>query len=214
MAKQYGGVFANWYGRVGNVVGRIRQGRTIMSIYQPNVSNPKTPAQLAQREKFSLLAAFFKTLSGFLTYSFHDLDGYKVGNPYSAAIGYNMKRDECFSGSYPNTELDYVDVQVSNGTIDLPYTPSASAEGTTVSLTWADNSGLGNAKSDDKLMVVAFNSIKNQSFYNIELADRNERNTTFNLPSSWTGDTVNIWIAMRREPYSCSASQHIAQLAL
>ena len=54
MGKQYGGMFANWYGKIGNVVGRIRQGRTIVAIYQPNVSNPRTDAQIAQRERFSL----------------------------------------------------------------------------------------------------------------------------------------------------------------
>ena len=214
MAKQYGGVFANWYGRIGNVVGRIRQGRTIMSIYQPNVANPKTSAQLAQREKFTLLAECFKTMSEFLKVTFHNLDGYDTGNYYSAAIGYNMKLNQCFTGSYPNTQIDFTHLQISNGSVALPYSPSASAEGTTLAITWADNSGMGNAETTDKVMICVYNATKNQSVSNTAFAERNDRNGTMTLPSTWTGDTVNVFLAMSRSINDCSPSVHLATLAV
>lgn len=214
MAKQYGGVFANWYGRVGNVVGRIRQGRTIMSIYQPNVANPKTPAQLAQREKFSLLAEFLSAVSGFLSVGFHNLDGYETGNYYSAAIGYNMKRDSVFVGQYPNTTLDNTKIMISNGNVDLPYQPSATADGTTLALTWADNSGMGNALASDKVMICAYDKDKKQSVFSVDLADRNERNGQLALPSAWSGDTIDVYLAMYRDRGVCSDSAHIAVLSL
>lgn len=214
MAKQYGGIFANWYGRVGNVVGRIRQGRTIMSIYQPNVANPRTPAQLAQREKFSLLADFLSAVSGFLSVGFHNLDGYETGNYYSSAIGYNMKRDNVFVGQYPSTELDLTKVMISNGKVDLPYTPQCTADGTTLNLTWADNSGMGDAVASDKVMVCAYNDDKKQSVFSLDVADRSERHGELALPTAWTGDTVNVYMAMYRDRGVCSDSYHLAVLSL
>lgn len=214
MGKQYGGVFSNWYGRVGNVVGRIRQGRTVMSIYQPNVANPKTPAQLAQREKFTLLAKFLSCVSGFLSVGFHNLDGYETGNYYSAAIGYNMKRANVFTGQYPNTVLDNTNVMLSNGNVDLPYSPSVTADGETLAVTWADNSGLGDALASDQVMICAYNKDKEQAVWNLELADRNERNGQMTLPSAWSGDTVDVYMAMYRERGVCSNSVHLAVLSL
>lgn len=44
-------------GRMGNLVGRKGlDGKTYAAIYQPNVSNPKTPAQMEQRAKVALAA--------------------------------------------------------------------------------------------------------------------------------------------------------------
>ena len=214
MGKQYGGMFANWYGKIGNVVGRIRQGRTIVAIYQPNVSNPRTDAQIAQRERFTLLAKPLAAMSGFLKYGFHNLDGYKTGNYYSAAIGYNMRIENIFTEVGNVTELALSKLSVSNGNVDNPYSPSCSADGTTLSLTWADNSGMGDALATDKLMVLVYNPTKNMCVYNTALAERAERNATLSLPSAWTADNVNVWIAMRRDEYIVSNSVHLATLPL
>lgn len=214
MGKQYGGMFANWYGKVGNVVGRIRQGRTIVSIYQPNVSNPRTDAQIAQRARFTALAKPLAAMSGFLKVGFHNLDGYKTGNYYSAAIGYNMRIPNIFTEQGDNVEVDLTKLAVSNGNIDLPYSPSATADGTILSITWADNSGMGDALATDNVMVLAYNDMKNMCVYNTALAERAERNATLSLPSAWTGDNVNVWIAMRRGDLIVGNSQHLATLPL
>lgn len=214
MGKQYGGMFANWYGKVGNVVGRIRQGRTIVSIYQPNVSNPRTDAQIAQRARFTALAKPLAAMSGFLKVGFHNLDGYKTGNYYSAAIGYNMRIPNIFDEQGSEVEVDLSKLAVSNGNIDLPYSPSATADGTTLSMTWADNSGMGNALATDNVMVLAYNAIKNVSMFNTAIAERAERNATMQLPSAWTGDNVNVWIAMRRGDLIVGNSTHLATLPL
>lgn len=215
MGKVFGGVYANWTGKVGNVVARKRQGRTILSIYQPDVHNPRTAAQVSQRNKFGLLTSMLSTITGFIREGFHMLDGYKTGNAFSSCVGYNLKNPDVFSTTQQGElELVMTEIELSEGSLDLPYSPSASAEGTTLSVTWADNSGLGNANTDDDVMVCAYNATKNQGVYNLSLAERNERNATFTLPSSWTGDTVNVWIAMKSKKGECSPSQHLASLAL
>lgn len=217
MAKVYGGFTANFYGKLGNVVGRVRQGRSILSIYQPNVHNPKTAGQQLARTKFSALTGFLKTISGFLRVSFRDLDGYKTGNSFSAAIGYNFRHDpSVFDGSTPESiELVFSNIQVSQGSIDLPYSPSATADGTEVGLTWSDNTGFGNAEATDVVMCVAYNKDKNVSVFSTNLASRNDRSATFDLPTGWTGDSVGVWMAMfRPSSRMCSASAYLGTLSL
>lgn len=217
MGKNVGGVFSNWWGKVGNVVGRIRQGRTIMSIYQPQVHNPKTQAQLEQRLKFSVVTEFLSAVSGFIKSGFGKLDGYTYGTPYSAAVGYNLKKVDggVVSGTYPNYEINLSKVVVAQGSVDLPYSPSATADGTTLSCTWADNSGMGNALGDDKVMLLAYNDAKKQSVYNIAAGERADRNASMTLPTAWTGDNVDIWMVMRRQSNGeCSMSKHLASIPL
>lgn len=212
MGKQVGGLFANWYGKVGNVVGRIRQNRTIVSIYQPNVANPRSDAQVDQRAKFSALAAVLSDVSNFLKYGFHDLDGYKTGNYYSAAIGYNMKVPDIFDGVSPNYDVDLTKLIVSQGNVDLPWSPSASAEGNNIVVTWSDNSGIGDAKADDKIMLLAYNKAKRQSVFNPEVADRSERNATLTCPTAWSGDTLEVYLAVIRKVGECSMSTHLSSV--
>lgn len=214
MGKIFAGPWANFQGKVGNVVGRISQGRTVLSVYQPIVRNPKTPNQLKARQKFSLVTSGLSPMTGFLRVGFHFLDGYKTGNSFSAAVGYNIDHG-AVAGTYPNQEFDYSKAILAEGSIDLPYSPSCTVDGTVATITWADNSGLGNAEATDKVMLCVLNADKGQAVYNIELADRNERNATFSLPTAWSGDTVNVWLAMRREStQECSKSTHLGAMPL
>lgn len=215
MGKAFGGVFANWYGKVGNVVGRVRQGRTILSIYQPKVKNPNTTAQQGVRSDFSLMTKTLSPMTAFLKEGFHDLDGYSTGNPFSAAVGFNLKLDGVIVENQGVKIIDYSKLMISQGSLDLPYSPSASNDSTTVSLTWADNSGMGNAEATDKVMVCAYCPHFGQCVLNTSLADRSERNASFTLPTPWVGNDVEIWIAMKSTTNKAwSNSTHVATLSL
>lgn len=212
MGKSYQGILGNFSGKVGNVVGRIRQGRTIYSVYQPMVANPRTDDQVAARNKFAMMVECLKSFSGFLKTSFRSLDGYKTGNPFSSAVGYNLR-----NGVVSGTPLDinYAQTVVSVGGVDKPYSPSAAADGTTLTVTWADNSGMGNAQATDKIMVLAYNTDKKDAVYNTSLADRATRNATMALPTAWSGDSVEVWLAVvRPSTGDCSMSTHLATLPL
>lgn len=214
MGKQFGGVFANWNGKVGNVVGRVRQGRTVLSIYQPNVANPQTDAQMKQRNKFSLITGFMRVISPFIKTTFHDLDGYKTGNPFSAAIGYSMKQNP-FDETGSEIELEYSKIPVSQGSCVLPYSPSVSSEGNAITYTWSDNSGLGGANADDEVLVLAYNAARKQAVWQMGQVDRAERTTTLQCPTAWSGDTVMCYFAMRNPKNGeCSASVYLNALPL
>lgn len=63
MARVKAGVFGNAYsGKVGNTVFSTLNGEQIIRSYQPNVTNPRTPLQTAQRERFSLVVSGAKQI--------------------------------------------------------------------------------------------------------------------------------------------------------
>lgn len=215
MGKAFGGVFANWYGKVGNVVGRVRQGRTVLSIYQPNVKNPDTASQQNVRSDFSLMTKTLSPMTAFLQEGFHNLDGYRTGNPFSAAVGYNLKQDGVIIVNQGVKKIDYSKLVISQGSLDLPYSPSASNDLTTLSLTWADNSGMGNAEATDKVMICVYCPEFAQCSINTSIAERSQRNATLSLPTIWTGKEVEVWIAMKSTTKQAwSNSTHVATLTL
>lgn len=52
--------WGNATGKVGNTVLSVLNGQQITRAYQPNVTNPKTPSQMAQRAAFSCPVVFYK----------------------------------------------------------------------------------------------------------------------------------------------------------
>ena len=50
------GIAGSGTGKMGNMVFATRNGEQIVRQYQPNVSNPSTPAQVAQRAKMKLMS--------------------------------------------------------------------------------------------------------------------------------------------------------------
>lgn len=193
------GVFGAWQKRVGNVVGRIVQGRNIYSIYQPQVSNPKTQAQQTNRSAFSVMAEFVSQSLAAIRVGFRNLDGYKKGSAYSSALGYNLTKAKAISGTYPNIEVNYNKVVVSEGGVELPYDASGTVADSTLTVTWADNSGQGDALATDKAALFLFNTTQKKSVFAVTDSVRSDRTAKISFPAAWTGDTAVGYLFMVRE---------------
>ena len=181
-------------GKFGNIIGcQGFDGEWIARKWRRHIYNPNTQPQRENRMKMSV---FVKTLGDFSEFVKQVMPRSGVRSAWSDFIKRNIKT--AITGTYPNYQVDYTLLQITSGKVDLPYSPNATADGTTLSLTWADNSGMGNAHTDDKVCVIVYNPAKGQTLYNVALAERNERNATLSLPTAWTGDTVNVWMSMKR----------------
>lgn len=210
MAKNYQGILGNFSGKVGNVVGRVRNDRTVIAVYQPEVGNPQTTSQMAQRQKLAKVTEFLKGAANIVRFSMKSLTKYGTG--WSAAIQYNMTY--AVTGSYPNQSVDLTLARISAGNVDLPYSPNATPDGTTLTIQWADNSGMGNALATDIICAAVYNPAKSQWIYSSQIAERNERNGTFTLPTAWTGDTVTVFMFVRRGNTEFSNSTNLGGFPL
>lgn len=198
MGKANQGIFGGWTKKVGNVVGRIVQGQNVYSIYQPNVSNPRTVEQQQNRSKFTLLSRFMSTMLPAIRLGFRNLDGYERGSAYSAALGYNSKLD-IVSGVYPNYEILVNKAIISEGSVVLPYDPSGSASEGEYTATWADNSGQGDAEASDVPIVVLYNATRGECVVGERTNKRSDRTTKVTIPTAWVGDTGHAYLFMMRE---------------
>ena len=93
-------------GKVGNVVYRVRKGQEVASAHQPNVANPRTVTQIAQRIKFSVSVKFYKSaIAKMFKFAFEDKGTHE--SDYNAFMRHNttsamiLKRMQYDSTYYP-----------------------------------------------------------------------------------------------------------------
>ncbi len=189
------GILGGFSGKVGTVVGGTWKGIHYMRSLPSSVRNPRTPGQVRQRTKFSITIEFLKPLTPFLRIGFKTYADKKTA--FNAAMSYNV--NNAVKGEHANLELDFPKILVSRGSLLPAENAAAIASGGNLNFTWNDNSGVGNASAKDLAMPLIFNSDKGESVFSTEAGERSAGSATMNIPDSWMGDTVEIYLGFISE---------------
>lgn len=196
MGKSYQGIHGNYQGKVGNVVAREKDGRTILSIYVRHPQNPRTAKQTAVRDKFRVLSQFCSCFEGWAKIMCKGL--YEYGNYYSNLIKLNPFTD-VVGGVAPGYEILLNKVRMSKGMVSLGEEMTASAEAEVISVLWNDNTDGEDALANDECCIVVYNSVKDKAVYvTTGAGTRSQRQATITCPSAWSGDSVDVWGCFRR----------------
>ena len=186
------GVLGAFSGQVGTVIGTSWKGIAIIRSIAASIVNPRTPAQLEQRAKFSLVGKFLRTLTVFLRIGFKSAAVKMSG--YNAAMSYNVKN--AISGLYPDFTLNYAQLRVSQGSLPGALNPVAvSVVPATVDFTWEDNSMDAGTMADDKVVLLVYNPAKGKTLNAIGAMTRVDGAQTLALPDAFTGDQVECYIS-------------------
>jgi len=208
------GIFGAWRNKVGNVVGRVRQGRNVYAIYQPQVDNPKSFHQLRYRRTFSAFSKLAHNLLPILRIGFASLDGYRYGSAFSSFIGYNIKYAYySYDDIVGVVEIIYDTITLSVGNVPLPLSPIASLDGSDFNVRWTDNTGESAAAADDVAYVCVYNPAKSTSIYDGKYT-RIEQFAVIQMPAAWSGDVVKAWLFMRDAKGNCSESRFLGSFNL
>lgn len=146
--------------KVGPVVGTTWKGRAVIKGYQPNVANPRTPAQQQQRSLFSYWSVQSKKLKQFIMPQYF--------TPFAGDItGFNIfQRENMKLTSDVWPDLTVTPGTMSLGSLPFPVTGTsivAESTGSTVTFTWTSTEleNLGIA-TDDWVDCVIQNSTQNE----------------------------------------------------
>lgn len=83
-------------GRIGNTVVRVRKGTRVESMYQPNVSNPRSEGQVYQRGKFQDAVGFYKrAMANFFKLAYEDKKPNETD--FNAFMRYNVSKARVYS---------------------------------------------------------------------------------------------------------------------
>lgn len=199
MGKSQQGIYGAYKGRVGNVVGTVRDGAQILRIRPASVRNPRTDAQQNTRMRFSMLGKFLSTLRPAVSTGFASEAVDRV-TAVNAALRENFNK--AFTGVYPDLALDFSKVSLSIGKLVIPTGVALESQtGAILSLTWKDNtlanSKLLNSNAEDSIIVGIYNEELEEGFVSYGAFRRSDAAGTIELPDSWAGNTLDVWAFYR-----------------
>ena len=205
-------IFGLVSGRVGNFVYSIKNGKQYVQAIPEHTSKPKTQGQLEQTAKFKTIINFLKPLTPFLRVGFYKKKS--ILSPSNAAMSYNYKN--ALAGSYPDYYIDYSKVLVSQGPLPGALNPEVrlTPEGE-IEFTWENNSIANEAMSDDKVLLVAYNSDKQEVVSIMGGNLRSDGSQVVTLPSTFAGDEVQCHIAFQNtHKLIVSDSEYIGKILI
>ena len=188
------GVLGGFSGKVGTVVGFIKKGKSFMRALAANVYNPRTEGQVNQRNKFAAVVSFVSNNLTFINQGFRFLaKGMSAAN---AAHSYNIKN--AITGTAPDFSVDYPNALVSRGKLEGVLNGTVGEASGTLTANWTDNSVYGNARPDDKVMLLVYNPARGESISLLEdPATRTDGSIATTLPGHYSGDTLHAYLAFQ-----------------
>jgi len=214
MGKSQQGIYGAYKGRVGNVVGSVRDGAQILRIRPASVRNPRTDAQQNTRMRFSMLGKFLSTLRPAVTTGFESEAVNRV-SAVNAALRENFTK--AFTGDYPDLALDFSNVSLSKGKLTIPTGVALESQtGAILSLSWKNNTlvnkDLLDANAEDTLIAGIYNEELEQGVVSYGAFRRSDAAGTVELPDSWAGNTLHVWLFYRSgaEPKKISLGYNVS----
>ncbi len=196
MGKISQGILGGLSGKVGNVIGGNWKGIDYLRIKPSSVANPRTEGQVNQRNKFSATIEYLQPNKGFVNVGYKAFAVKKTA--FNAAMSYVL--GNAITGAAPNFTVDYSLALLSRGSLSTPLNPTKDLTiASQVTFGWDDNSADGNANTTDKAMILAYNPSKKESIYLLDGAIRTVETQVLTLPASYTGDTIELFMAFVSE---------------
>ena len=185
MASYEESIFGAISGRHGTAVAsKTADGKKLIRMYRVP-SNPNTPAQVAQRDKFGFVNAELSPLREIFKVSFRNKKGINL------AVSYALKN--AVTGSDQNYSIDYSKLSFAWGSIQLPDQISASVQtGNAVKIDW-DSTLQKVDDIPDELNLVFMNSDSKFTILREGVALRDAGTVIFELPEIWTDKAVHCW---------------------
>lgn len=184
------GILGAFSGKVGPVVGASWRGKEVMRSLPKKSGKAATETQLLQRLRFSTVISFLNPLYPILSRYYGGNAGEKTR--LNQAMSYHMKEATVYND--PVYNMIYTKVQISKGDlIGIQAGTVASTVANTVTFSWTDNSGQGEAVPTDKLVVAIYEPTSKTVVYSLAVADRNIGTGAIIVPAFFSGLPVEVW---------------------
>jgi len=190
MARIINGINGGFTGTVGTVTGYVRNGGNFMRSRHRRKDNVKSEKRLLQQQKLKVCNEFTGAFSGsgFFNTSFPANGATSTG--YNRATSAIMNRAIV---KEPAVSLSYPLILISMGMLPgAMYASALANDSGNIVFSWQDNTGIGTAKENDKVLLVAYFPENKEAVYKISDAIRKDGNAM--LPMDVKKGAAETWI--------------------
>jgi len=146
--------------------------------------------QLKQQARFAIAGKFTQSMNDLLTLGFRDQAVKMTGKNYAQSI---ILRD-AITGTYPDFQIDYSKVPLSQGKLPRAKMPVVTAEANgVIKFTWTNDAGRKLSKANDQAVLIAYCPDENEAEYAFGPA-REAATGTLDV-SEFSGKKVHTWIS-------------------
>jgi len=185
-----GGILGKFSGKVGNIVGAVNGGQNIVKSMPSTYNDKNSAAQQTQRSAFSQSVALHKLLSPAVKAT------NKEKNAKHSAFNVFMKQN--VSKAITNAGITYADLKISSGSLQgVDFECISRAGVDSVEITWPDNTNDTTAFATDEMVVAMINEVTGDVINSVAPATRADGQAVINLPASWDGDNVSLYVEAR-----------------
>lgn len=197
MATLNRGILGGIKGKIGNVVGSSWKGISTLKSLPLSVANPRTAGQVAQRTKMTAVVAVGQALASTTIETFFQRIAVKMS-------GFNMFVKTNIAAFTSVGELILEEFKISYGKLVgfVGLGGVADASGNTITYTWSDNSGVGNALATDIVMLVYYNQTQDYWGASYGSVARSAGTIVVTDSRMETSDVLYVYLAFRRADYS------------
>lgn len=165
-------------------------GKNTMRSKPVEVKNPRTPEQVNQRNKFSLMIALARQLLGMLRLSFKNMATQM--SAFNAFVASNIKT--AITGTPGNYAIDYSLLVIAKGPRTKTVHFTAGNElALKVKRMWTPPIDPLDDANLDLLYVATYNEDKNEWFFGATATTRQTGLDQQDVPATWSGDTVHVY---------------------
>ena len=183
-----------FHGKLDNVVGYKRRGTHYSRMSGCVHHDRNSIKQQEVRAKFKTVTQFVAAFGGIYKEGYRHFD--ETQSPRSSF--FSQLWHEALDGSLAEGyTIDPAKVAIARGALTPCHTIAASVTPATqtVTISWSDNTGVGDAQATDQLMYCFFNLTKETNIYGNNVASRSEETYSFTYPADWAGDTCYLYVA-------------------
>lgn len=192
MAKIRDGIFGGFSGKLGNLVGMYLNGKHYLRTVPSYINNPRTKKQQANRKAFGMVSKLVARLVPFIEVTLSAVEGKQ---PRGAFVSYNMRSAVKYD-TEGEVEIDYTNLVVSAGLLKQPEGPSAErTDDGSVIVRWTDNSRDGNARPNDKALLLALHEGRIAG-YNLEGSPRKAGEAVLPIAPAYKDAPVHVYLCM------------------
>lgn len=196
MGRLNNGLFGGFSGRVGNLVGYMLNGKSIVRTIGKS-SKPLTSARKANCEEMTVVNTFLRATSDFIRSGFKLITAGTDKNFYNAAVSYNKKN--ALQGSYPNISMDYKKVLVSMGDLLTADKTTISNHENGIEFKWDVPADLARERRNDRAMLLIYFPDSGSSSYMLSGARRHEGKDVLYTPSNRTESGMESYISFMND---------------
>ena len=209
MSEFESSTFGKISGRHGTAVAMRSKstGKTYLRLYNAP-SNPRTPKQMAVREKFSMVNKEMRP--------FRPLFKITFGGNSGVRQGISLAFRTAIVGEYPTYFIDYTNLIISDGAADTARSLSAvKTAGNTIKVDWNFTEDFVGSNLDDSVNLIFFNEITKEVMLKQAVSLRNIETVDNAMPEVWIGSKIHCYIYFTTaDGITNSISQYISEVQL